>query len=374
MFTIGVDAKRRRAIPILVVVCLSMVALDTHGQETVKLPELGSVKLTSDNELCAEAEKAMVAFANARQELPAQFAYCARAEHWMTGDRQGMVQTELFFLGVHIEVASVMDSDSPHAYFGRGSRVMQAVVARQDYSQQLGEMRWEQFVRVGEDTYNRVGAGSKYDHFARLDNDPQEGTPIFARPDADIDFFIVPLMNYDRLLDSKVQTSVIGYFLRGDVLRAARVGKKLIGVWQFRNPVGKPGGYAIVAFDDSRGGMPIRTDWLFQRPGDDLEKVLNRGKMVGAMRTEWREQETPDGKRFLPVKIQGLAATDSQTGSYKEGSWYIYWRFGKDVSAMLPRMPLTTVDPWQDQVLSVFEQDPSIPQKEFVEQFERQLR
>ncbi|GAB5407408.1 MAG: hypothetical protein Aurels2KO_56390 [Aureliella sp.] len=335
---------------------------------------IGNVVFSEDEALLAEAENAMINYANARDELMAQSACYVRGEGWSFSDTSGMQRVEHIFIGARNENAGAIKSDSPHFYYAHGVRMVQSTGGKQDYSGQLGFTIWDQFVRQNTDSFYRRGAGSKLDRIKQFKTDSEDKLPIGKLPNANVDFFIVPVSDYHQIRSGSIKKSYLGYFLRGDVLRAARDGKQLKAIWRFRTPTGKPTGISIVTFDERQGGMPVRVEWPYRLPGEDPEKTINRMKISSMLETEWREQDTPDGSRFLPVKIRGVFTTESKVGVNEEAAWLLKWSFGKEALAAIPSAPLDSGAPWQEQALDALKQDHRIPHLEYAEAFQEQMK
>ncbi len=329
--------------------------------------DLTKVKFSTDPELLAESEQAMLRFAAARQDLPAKFAFFVRGETWRFGERAGMQRWEKVCLGARNETAASADSQEPIFYYAVGSRIMQCEGGQLDFSQQLRITIWRQFLRVGLKTYFRNGAGNHFDHFENLDTDATQELTLGMKPNANVDFFVAPLFSNNNISRSEVPKSHLTYYVRGGAVKAARVGKKLVVVWQFRGPTGEQGGFSVVTFDDESGGMPIRHDSLFQRRNETADEVVDRCKVIGTLQTEWHQEATPGGKRFLPVKIEGSTITEGGGGSTDESVWYIQWKFGDEAADAIPTSLTDKSRYWQEGVLNLFGQHAELPHEQFVE-------
>ena len=198
--------------------------------------------------------------------------------------------------------------------------------------------------------------------------------PLGKLPNANVDFFIVPVSWYKQIESGSVNKSSLGYFLRGDVLKAARDGKRLKAIWRFRTPTGQLTGISIVTFDDRQGGMPVRVEWPYRLPGEDPEKTVERMKITSVLETEWRELDTPGGSKYLPMKIRRLFTTEAQNGVNEEAVWLLKWSFGKDAIAAIPRAPLNSGAPLHEQALDALGQDHQIPHAEYAEELQNQFK
>lgn len=135
--------------------CIRAVADDSEPSLAV-----GNFVFSTDEVLLAEAENAMINYANARDELLAQSACYVRGDSWSFSNSGGMQRIEHIFVGARDENAAAIKSDSPHFYYAHGVRMVQSSGGKRDYSGQLGFTIWDQFVRQNNDTFYRRGAGN----------------------------------------------------------------------------------------------------------------------------------------------------------------------------------------------------------------------
>ncbi len=366
---------RYLSVPFALSACVFVAACGRAvADESERALAVGNFVFSTDEKLIAEAENAMINYANARDELPAQSACYVRGESWNFSDAGGMQKVEHVFIVARDENAAAIKTDSPHFYYSHGVRMIQSSGGKQDYSAQLGFTMWDQFVRQSNDTFYRRGAGNKLDRIQQLETDSEDKLPIGKLPNANVDFFIVPVSWYKQIESGSVNKSSLGYFLRGDVLKAARDGKRLKAIWRFRTPTGQLTGISIVTFDDRQGGMPVRVEWPYRLPGEDPEKTVERMKITSVLETEWRELDTPGGSKYLPMKIRRLFTTEAQNGVNEEAVWLLKWSFGKDAIAAIPRAPLNSGAPWHEQALDALGQDHQIPHAEYAEELQNQFK